>query len=82
MWAEGRIPVVVQCRELLSATTSFADQLVKQLLQERGLSRLVFVGAPEQFAAYVTDSADRRSVTDRIEFLGAGAEMVVTAEAH
>src|SRR4051794_13457768 len=48
--------VLVLCRRLASASTSFADQLVKTVLVEREASELVLVGAPVRFADHVLQS--------------------------
>jgi len=58
--------VFVMCRNLASGSTSFADQLVKELLVERKADDLILVGAPQRFASYVLESADRRGVRSRV----------------
>ncbi len=66
--------VTVLCRELQRASASFGDQLVKRILVDGGARRLVVVGAPRDFETYLTESATRRSVGDRLALLEAGAE--------
>ena len=65
--------LVVLCRDLASGSTSFADQLVKEVLEQRGASAIVLVGAPSRFVALVQESAQRRGVADRVR-VSSGAE--------
>lgn len=68
--------VVVQCRDLASGSTSFADELVKQVLGDRGAATLTLVGAPDRFVAYVRAAAERRGVVARVT-VRSGAELAV-----
>lgn len=63
---DGHI-VVVDGRKLLSGTPSFASQLVHRLLAGTASSRLVLVGAPADFAGYVTESAAELGVAARLD---------------
>lgn len=65
--------LVVLCRDLASASTSFADQLVKEVVEERGAAALVLVGAPDRFVQLVRESAARRGASDRVK-VQSGAE--------
>ena len=65
--------VTINCRDLLSGSPSFADQLVKRLLVEKEAKELVLVGAPRDFTSYVRDSATSRSVATRVREAAAGA---------
>ena len=68
--------VVVLCRELASGSPSFADELVKELLEDRAAAELVLVGPPARFQHHVEAAAVRRDVADRVR-LGTGAELGV-----
>lgn len=58
--------LVVLCRDLAAGSMSFADELVKQVLDERCADELVLVGAPQRFVGGVRAAAQRRSVADRV----------------
>lgn len=58
--------VVLYCRDLLSGSTSFADELVRTLIVARGARSVALVGAPARFAGHMHDSAKRRGVSDRV----------------
>src|SRR5664280_593181 len=64
--------VTVRCENLLASTPSYADQLLFCGVVKRGATRMVFVGANEQFATFVQQSAECHDVTDRIDFLPKG----------
>ena len=66
----------VLCRDLASGSTSFADELVKQVLTERDAAELTLVGAPERFVTLVRAAAQRRGVADRVH-VRSGAELGV-----
>ncbi len=68
--------VVVLCRELASGSPSFADELVKELVEDRSAAELVLVGAPARFQHHVQAAAVRRDVAGRVR-LGNGAELGV-----
>ncbi len=59
--------VTLDCRALLSGTPSFADEMVKVLLVERGADGLVVLGANEEFAADLLASAREHGVADRVD---------------
>jgi len=58
--------VIVDCRRLVSASPSFAAQLVKAVLLDRQASALRVVDAPQDLAEYVADAAARLGVADRV----------------
>lgn len=65
--------VVVNCRELISASPSFADQLVRRLLVEEKVQALIFDGADHEFQRQIRYAASQRGVTELITFMPAGA---------
>jgi hypothetical protein len=65
--------VAVLCRDLLTGSPSFADELVRQLTVERNAGRLVLVGADGTFERYVRDAARSHAVTDRVATRGGHA---------
>lgn len=65
--ALGGDRLVVLCRDLAAASATFADELVKQALIDRGAAELTLVGAPERFVADVHAAAERRGVADRVQ---------------
>jgi hypothetical protein len=69
--------VAVICRDLLSGTASFADQLVKRLLVDGGADQLLLVGADAEFSQLVRDAAAARDVTGQLKELPAGSELLV-----
>jgi hypothetical protein len=58
--------VAVLARDLASGSASFADELVKEVLCERGAAELSLVGAPERFVEHVHAAAVRRGVADKV----------------
>lgn len=68
--------VVLLCRALASGSPSFADEMVKEVLVERGADELVLVGSSERFLQHVTAAAERRDVAGRVR-VGSGAELGV-----
>lgn len=58
--------VVLDSRALLSGTPSFADEMVKAVLVDRGADELVVLGASTDFASDVTVSARDHGVLDRV----------------
>lgn len=60
------VPVTLYCRDMLSGSTSFADQLVDTLLVKRGARGVVVVGAPERFRKHMLDAAKRRGMVGKI----------------
>lgn len=67
--------VVVLCRELVSGSASYADEVVHQLLDVRGARELVLVGGPELFTRRVLDAAQRRGHAGRVR-TGAAADVL------
>ena len=59
--------LVALCRDLVSGSSSFADQLVLETVVQRGADELALVGAPPQFVAHVLAAAERRGVRDRVQ---------------
>jgi hypothetical protein len=62
--------IAVLCRDLLTGSPSFADELVRQLAVERNAGRLVLVGAEETFERYVRDAARAHAVAERVATRG------------
>ena len=60
-------PVLVDARGLESGTSSFAAQLVRRILLDKGAQRLILVGAPPSFAAYVRDAAVKLHVSNKLD---------------
>ncbi len=58
--------LVVLCRDLASGSSSFADELVFEVLQRRRAPELVIVGAPIRFGQRVEESASRRGVEHQV----------------
>ncbi len=69
-------PFVVLCRDLATGSTSFADELVKTVLEDGGAQALILVGAPDRFLNHVQSSAERRHVAGKV-VVGSGAEVGV-----
>lgn len=67
--------VVINCRELLAASPSFADEIVKLVLVEGRASELVVVGADEEFVNYIVDSAKAHGVATQVAIHAAGSEV-------
>lgn len=67
--------VVVNCRDLRSATPSFVDELVKRVLVEGEAAELVVLGGDEDFLRYVHDSAQAHDVDERVTERPAGSEI-------
>ena len=65
---------VVLCYGLTSASSSFSDELVKEILQERHAAELALVGASDRFLGLVRAAAARRGVEQQIVELS-GAEV-------
>ena len=59
--------VVVDGTHLLSGTSSFAAELVRRLLIDGKAKSMLLVGAPAEFAGYVTAAARELQVTDRFD---------------
>ncbi len=69
---EGR-GVLLLCQDLASGSTSFADELVKILLEERQAATIMLLGDPDRFAQHVAASASRRNFSGRVKAV-TGAE--------
>jgi hypothetical protein len=67
--------LVLNCRELLAASPSFADEVVKLVLVEGRASELVVLGASDEFASYIKESAEARGVVSQMEIHAAGSEV-------
>jgi uncharacterized Fe-S center protein len=59
-------PIVVDATGLQSGTSSFAARLVRRVLIDGKASELTIVGAPDEFARYLRDAADRDGVADKV----------------
>ncbi len=68
--------LVVVANELTSGSSSFADELVREALEERKAQGLVLVGPPDLFTARVLASAERRDLSHRVR-VASGAEVGV-----
>jgi hypothetical protein len=58
--------VILLGRDLLSSSESFADQLVKRLLQEESAREVVLIAPPKKFEEHFRESAGRRGLIDRV----------------
>jgi hypothetical protein len=67
--------LVLNCRELLAASPSFADEVVKLVLVEGRASELVVLGASDEFAEYIKQSAEARDVFSQVAIRVAGSEV-------
>jgi hypothetical protein len=65
--------IAVLCRDLLTGSPSFADELVRQLAVERSAGRVLLVGADETFERYVRDAARSHAVAERVATRGGHA---------
>jgi hypothetical protein len=59
--------VLIDARELVSGTPSFAAQIVERVLGTDGAASLTIVGAPQEFIGYARRAADKINVTDRFK---------------
>jgi hypothetical protein len=64
--------LIVDCRNTVTGTGSFAAGLVKRALVDKHASELMLVGAPTDFAGYAAEAAEALGVRDRFS---AGAAM-------
>ncbi len=67
--------VVVNGRELRSATTSFVNELVKVVLRDEQASELVVLGGSPEFLTQVHAAARAQDVDDRVTDRPAGSEI-------
>ena len=58
--------VLLDCSALLSATPSFADEIVGDVLGQRGAARLIVVGAGAEFIGDVRSAAAVRGLGERL----------------
>ncbi len=63
--------VLLDCRGIAIATPSFSDEVLKQILMERGARRLTVVHAPRRFAELLQRAATRLGVDERLEIVSA-----------
>ncbi len=61
--------VLLDCRGIAIATPSFTDEVLKQILMERGARRLTVVHAPRRFTELLQRAAARLSVDERLEIV-------------
>jgi hypothetical protein len=54
-------------RHLAAGSSSFMDEIVKEVLVERHADRLVLTGVTERAAAFAESSAARRGVAERLQ---------------
>ncbi len=59
--------VVLDCRGLMDGTASFADEIVRAVLCERGASSLVALGPGPDFAEDLISAAQDHDVQDRFK---------------
>jgi hypothetical protein len=60
--------VAVDCSDVVVATPSFVDELVKLVLQEGGAHQLVLLHASDRTRVHAVRSAESRQVVDRLAF--------------
>lgn len=61
--------VVVDASASVSLAQGFCDELVKQILIDRNVERLILRGVEGNPRRYFTESAARRGVSDRIDIM-------------
>jgi hypothetical protein len=59
--------VVIDCRGLVSASQSFADQLVVRLIQEKGAAALDVIAPYDDFWEFLSESAREIGAVERLE---------------
>ncbi|HET7445339.1 MAG TPA: hypothetical protein VFJ57_11825 [Solirubrobacterales bacterium] len=64
----GQTVVSLDCGQLLVATPSFFDEIVKQVLVERDAKRLDLLNASPRARTLAERSAHNRGVSDRLTF--------------
>lgn len=60
------ITVHVDASGMAASAPSFLDELVKQILVDRGAAKLVLFNVTNRPAGFATSAAQRRSVEDRL----------------
>lgn len=63
--------MLIDCRSIAVATPSFSDEVLKQILIERGARHLTIVHAPRRFAELLERAAVRLQVDERLEIVPA-----------
>lgn len=58
--------VAIDCRALVSSSPSFVAQLLKRLLIDRGVARVVVRYPPEQFTRYTEQAVGDLGVSGRV----------------
>jgi pyrrolidone-carboxylate peptidase len=58
--------VMIDCSNVLVATPSFLDEIVKQILEQRNAATLEVAGAPGRAQALLERAAENRGVRDRL----------------
>jgi len=58
--------LIVVATELAAGSTSFADELVQEVLTRRGANQLVLVGGPASFLSRVRESAAARELSGSV----------------
>ena len=62
------VRVVVDCRDLIAATESFADELISEILVARGASEMHFINVSDlEFANWVDEHAKVHGVSTRVK---------------
>lgn len=61
--------IILDCRQLLAGSQSFADELVSQVLKQRGAATLRVMMAPPDFEQYLVDAAKDHGVCGRLVFM-------------
>ncbi len=68
--------VVVNSRELRSATTSFVNELVKVVLRDNGAAQMVVLAGSPDFLSQVHGAAAAQGVEDLVTDAPAGTELL------
>lgn len=70
----ANVDVLLDCRGTAIATPSFSDEVLKQILVERGALRLTVVNAPGRFAELLQRAAVRLGIDDRLHLTSGDVE--------
>lgn len=65
--------VILDCRVLVSGSSSFADQLVTRLFEEKKIAELQVVGVIDDFWDYLKDAAKGIRRLDKVKKVESGA---------
>lgn len=68
--------VVIDARDLISGSTSFADELVVRLVKDKRVAAIEVVGPDEEFWGYLTEAAADVDTEVRISQVPAGRLLV------